>query len=161
MNYPGLRQLLERYGEFGFNVAAFPCNQFGGQAPLSSEEEREFAYKKFGVRSFPIFDKIEVNGPGAHPAYKFLKAEQPVSLPTYIPGPAGGKGELEWNYVKFLIDRSGRAVRRYTSTFDPLKFERDVQLCLAGRELDPTQCLKVPGASECLQGDLPRSELQS
>ena len=102
-----------------------------------------------------------MNGPGAHPAYKLLKAQQPASLPTYIPGPAGGKGELEWNYVKFLIDRSGRAMRRYTSTFDPLKFERDVQLCLAGRELDPARCLKVPGASECLQADLPRSELRA
>lgn len=161
MNYPGLRQLLERYAEFGFQVAAFPCNQFGGQAPLDSDGEREFAYKKFGVRSFPIYDKLEVNGSGAHPAYKFLKASQSSSLPTYIPGPAGGKGELEWNYVKFLIDREGRAVRRYTSTFDPLKFERDVQLCLAGRELGPERCLKVPSADGCLQDDLPSAELRA
>lgn len=120
MNYPGLRYLWNKYHDQGFTILAFPCNQFGGQAPGSSDEEREYAYKKFGFE-FPMFDKLNVNGPNAHPLYQFLKERHP--------------GDIEWNYVKFLVDRKGVPVRRYKSAFDPYNFEMDVQAALEGRPL--------------------------
>lgn len=80
VNYPGLRTLYDKYKDQGFNLIAFPCNQFGGQAPGSSDDERAWAWKKFGF-NFDVFDKIDVNGSGAHPLYKFLKAQQPKSAP--------------------------------------------------------------------------------
>lgn len=120
MNYPGLRYLWNKYHDQGFTVLAFPCNQFGGQAPGSSDEEREYAYYKFGFE-FPVFDKINVNGPSAHPLYQFLKKKQP--------------GDIEWNYVKFLVDRNGVPLRRYKPVFDPLNFEKDVVAALEGEPL--------------------------
>jgi glutathione peroxidase len=72
-------------------------------------------------------DKIEVNGVGAHPLYQFLRKQQPVSAPGAArPVPGGGPGAIEWNYVKFLVDREGQAVKRYKPAFDPLEFESDV-----------------------------------
>lgn len=70
-------------------------------------------------------DKIDVNGAGAHPLYKYMKSVQPLSLPG-SGSPSGGKGDIEWNYTKFLVDRKGQPVRRYKSIFDPLDFEGDV-----------------------------------
>jgi len=78
----------------------FCVPQFGGQAPGTSEEERQWAFRKFGFE-FDVFDKIDVNGPSAHPLYQFLKQEQPVSAPGAArPVPGGGPGAIEWNYVK-------------------------------------------------------------
>jgi len=131
---------MEKYGDRGFNLIAFPCNQFGQQAPGTSQEEREFAIRKFGFEfdvfvsflfclfGFYVFqDKIEVNGLGAHPLYKYLKRQQPASSPK------GGYsrrtneiGAIEWNYTKFLINRQGKPVRRYSPSYDPLGFEGDV-----------------------------------
>mmetsp|Transcript_18351 Transcript_18351/g.51783 ORF Transcript_18351/g.51783 Transcript_18351/m.51783 type:complete len:113 (-) Transcript_18351:217-555(-) len=93
-------------------------------------------------------DKLEVNGPGADPAYKFLKEQQPVSTPSDVRS-RPGKGELEWNYVKFLVDRRGRAVKRYKPSFDPLEFEKDVQLVLAGQPPLPAECVLHPGRLVC------------
>lgn len=94
MNYPGLRYLLEKYGDQGFAVLACPCNQFGGQAPGSDEEERQAALRKFGIE-FPVADKLLVNGPDTHPLYRILKAAQPVSLPASQLAPPGfGKEEV-------------------------------------------------------------------
>lgn len=149
MNYPGLRTLQERYGADGFNLCAFPCNQFGGQAPLSDEGERQFAIKKFGFE-FDVYDKIEVNDEGAHPLYQYLKRAFPRSSPSSRRPSVGEKGRIEWNYVKFLIDRNGRPVRRYNPYFDPLKFEGDVRLLLAGKDtLLPESCLVDPDSPEC------------
>lgn len=136
--------MKERYGAEGFNLIAFPCNQFGGQAPGSSEEERTYAIKKFGFEfdvyvrhhvkhlcfvSIWLQDKIDVNGLTAHPLYKYLKKQQPVSFPEEAYGRrVGAAGDIEWNYTKFLIDREGKAIRRYRSAFDPLDFEGDVDL---------------------------------
>lgn len=134
INYPSLRQLCETYGKDGFNLIGFPCNQFGGQAPGTSEEERAFAHKKFGFE-FSVFDKVDVNGPRAHPVYQLLRKQQPRSFPSQGARVGGKKGDLEWNYVKFLVARDGKAVRRYKPSFDPLDFEDDVKALLEGKPL--------------------------
>lgn len=151
MNYPQLRILYDRYREYGFVPVAFPCNQFGGQAPGTSQEEREFAWSKFGME-FPVFDKIEVNGPGAHPLYHWLRERQPFSVPyssrsAPLPNQAGGA--IEWNYVKFLVDRNGQPVKRYKPAFEPLDFENDLRLVLAGHPPTPPECASHPGRIVC------------
>lgn len=148
VNYPSLRYLLEKYEKSGFSLVAAPCNQFGYQAPGSSEEERQAAIRKFGVE-FPVIDKILVNGPDAHPLYKFLKRKQPVSVPN-----ASGKGSLpggaiEWNYTKFLINRDGIPVKRFKPAFDPLEMEGDVRLLLSGKDVLPGECTTHPGRKVC------------
>lgn len=149
MNYPSLRSLYDRYRADGFNLIAFPCNQFGGQAPGTSDEERAWAFRKFGFE-FDVFDKIDVNGPNAHPIYQLLRAQQPVSAPGAArPVPGGGPGAIEWNYTKFLVNREGRAVQRYKPAFDPLEFEGDVRLTLAGKPPLAGECLMHPGRKGC------------
>jgi len=152
VNYPGLRALVKRHGSQGFNVIAFPCNQFGGQAPGTSEEERQWAFKKFGFE-VPVMDKLDVNGEDAHPLYKYLKTAQPVSQPgSKGPGfgsPFGDAGAIEWNYTKFLVDRQGQPVKRYKPGFDPLEFEDDVRLVLAGQAPLPPECFAHPGRKVC------------
>lgn len=129
-------------------MVAFPANQFGGQAPGTSEEERAWAYRKFGFE-FPVMDKVEVNGPGTHPVYAALKAAQPVSVPSSGPAPPGEPGRIEWNYTKFLVDRRGVAVKRYKPAYDPLDFEVDVARVLAGRPVTPPECAAHPGRKVC------------
>lgn len=149
MNYPSSRALCDKYSGEGFNIIAFPCNQFGGQAPLSDEGERAFARYKFGLDSLTVFDKIEVNGPGTHPIYQVLKRQQPTSLPgPQLPLP-GEPGRIEWNYTKFLVDKDGVARRRYGPSFDPADFEADIRLLLAGKEPLPPECILHPGRSAC------------
>lgn len=156
MNYPSLRYLLETYGRDGFVLLAAPCNQFPpgiGQAPGTDQEEREAAWRKFGIE-FPVLDKVNVNGPNAHPLYNLLREEQPVSFPTSSKGslPTGygnTPGALEWNYVKFLVDRNGHAVKRFKPTFDPIDFEGDVRLLLAGKNPLPAECAMKPGKKGC------------
>ncbi|KAK9802053.1 hypothetical protein WJX73_007945 [Symbiochloris irregularis] len=139
VNYPGLRKLYEKYHGEGFSLLGFPCNQFGGQAPGTSEEEREYAYKKFGI-SFPIMDKINVNGKHAHPLYRFLKERLPESVNSQLTRPGDKGPKIEWNYVKFLVGRDGQPVCRYGSAFDPLKFESQVQELLAGKDAKLINC---------------------
>ncbi|CAL8463362.1 g2896 [Coccomyxa elongata] len=134
-NYGSLRRLYEKYRDSGFNLIAFPCNQFGGQAPRSSDGEREFAYKKFGFE-FPIMDKIDVNGNDAHPLWTFMK-EQTKS------------GDIKWNYTKFLIDRKGVPRKCFGSLVDPIDFEDDVRLLLGGKDLLPPECARHPGRKAC------------
>ncbi|MCO4834173.1 MAG: glutathione peroxidase [Acidimicrobiaceae bacterium] len=98
-----MRALQEQHGEQGFNVLAFPCNQFGGQEPGSNAEILEFATSKYDA-NFPMFAKIEVNGDAASPLYSWLRSNQP------------GEGEttdITWNFEKFLVDRSGQVVARW------------------------------------------------
>lgn len=90
-------------------MLGFPCNQFGGQEPGTNEQILEFATSRFGV-GFPLFAKIEVNGGGASPLYRFLKSEQPDEE---------GNQDIPWNFTKFLLDRSGRVVRRFGPTTTP------------------------------------------
>lgn len=151
MNYPGLRYLLQKYD--GFDVVCVPCNQFGGQAPNSSEVERQIAIDKFKY-DVTVVDKLLVNGPDADPLYKYLKQQQPVSLPnaagrTTAQALSKDAGALEWNYTKFLCDRDGIPVKRFKSAFDPLEFEGDVRLLLAGKEVTPPECVSHPGRKVC------------
>lgn len=101
--YGELQQLYDQYGQQGLQVLGFPCNQFGGQEPGTSEEAASFCQINYGVK-FPVFEKIDVNGEGAHPLFQYLKSEQP--------GPNEG-GEIAWNFTKFLVDREGNVVQRF------------------------------------------------
>jgi len=118
--YDGLEALWRKYGERGFEVLAFPCNQFGKQEPGSAEEIESFCKVNFGV-SFPLMAKIEVNGDGADPLYQWLKTEAPGVL---------GTKAVKWNFTKFLIDRTGKVVRRYAPTDKPEKLAADVEALL-------------------------------
>lgn len=118
--YDGLEGLWRKYGERGFEVLAFPCNQFGGQEPGTADEIESFCKVNFGV-SFPLMAKIEVNGDGADPLYNWLKAEAPGVL---------GTKAVKWNFTKFLIGRDGKVVRRYAPTDKPEKLAADIEALL-------------------------------
>lgn len=118
--YAGLEALWRKYRERGFEVIGFPCNQFGAQEPGNAEEIASFCSLNYDV-SFPLMAKIDVNGDGADPLYKWLKAE--------APGVMGTKG-VKWNFTKFLIGRDGKVVRRYAPTDKPDKLEADIEALL-------------------------------
>jgi glutathione peroxidase len=101
--YAGLEDLHERFADQGFAVVGFPCNQFGGQEPGSAEEIAEFCSATYGV-SFPMFEKIEVNGPDRHPIYVEL---------TQTPDADGEAGDIQWNFEKFLVSPDGTVLRRF------------------------------------------------
>ncbi len=106
--FEGLEKLYEELHPKGLTVLGFPCNQFGAQEPGSADEIGRFCQVNYGV-SFPMFAKIEVNGPGAHPLYAYLKRER-----------AGLFGSrIKWNFTKFLVDRAGNVVARYAPTTRP------------------------------------------
>ena len=107
--YEELQALHEAYSGRGFEVLGFPCNQFGGQEPGGPDEIRAFSRERYGV-SFPMFARIEVNGPDAHPLYDYLKRSRPGLL---------GQKRIMWYFTKFLIDREGRPVRRYGPSTPP------------------------------------------
>jgi len=107
--YEGLQQLHERYADRGFSVVGFPCNQFGGQEPGTPEEIQDFCSTTYGV-TFPLGEKIEVNGPGRHPLYAEL---------TRVPDADGKAGDVEWNFEKFLVAPSGAVVRRFRPGTEP------------------------------------------
>uniref|UniRef100_A0A5B7BQN4 Glutathione peroxidase n=1 Tax=Davidia involucrata TaxID=16924 RepID=A0A5B7BQN4_DAVIN len=115
-NYKELNILYEKYKDQGFEILAFPCNQFGWQEPGTNEKIQETACTMFKAE-FPIFDKIEVNGKNAAPLYKFLKSEKGGIL---------GDG-IKWNFTKFLVSKEGKVVERYAPTTSPLKIEKDIQ----------------------------------
>jgi len=109
--YAGLQQLYDKYKERGFEILAFPCNDFGGQEPGSNEEILEFCTTRFDVK-FKLFDKISVLGNNKIPLYKIL-TDNPVT----------GASDVKWNFEKFLIDKSGRIVNRYRSNIEPMSAE--------------------------------------
>lgn len=111
--YRGLQELYEYYRERGFEVLGFPCNQFGGQEPGSEEEIRTFCETRYKV-TFPLFAKIEVNGPNRHPLYAYLTRQ-----PTMPDGP----GDIQWNFAKFLVDRHGQVVARFAPATAPASEE--------------------------------------
>jgi glutathione peroxidase len=117
--YEGLENIYKKYKDQGLIILGFPCNQFGNQEPGTEREIEEGCLINYGV-TFPMFSKIEVNGPNAHPIYKFLKN----SLPGFL-----GKS-IKWNFTKFLIDRSGTPVKRYTSSTVPEKMVVDIEKLL-------------------------------
>ncbi|KAB1207790.1 putative glutathione peroxidase 7, chloroplastic [Morella rubra] len=111
-NYSELSHIYEKYKTQGFEILAFPCNQFGGQEPGSNPEIKQFACTRFKAE-FPIFDKVDVNGPDTAPVYQFLKSN------------AGGfLGDLvKWNFEKFLVDKNGKVAERYPPTTSPFQIE--------------------------------------
>ena len=118
--YAELEALHERFGPEGFSVLGFPCNQFGGQEPGSDGEIQSFCRLTYGV-SFPVFAKVEANGPHAHPLFLFLRAEMPGFLGTH---------GIKWNFTKFLVNRQGKPVRRFAPTTPPRKLVDDIQRLL-------------------------------
>jgi glutathione peroxidase len=119
--YDGLEALQQQYGERGFSVLAFPCNQFGQQEPGSEAEIVEFCTTRFNT-SFPIFGKIDVNGEHAHPLYTHLKSSAPGVL---------GSKAIKWNFTKFLVDAKGEVVERYGSNTKPEKIAADIERLLS------------------------------
>lgn len=120
-NYRGLQALQDKYGPRGFQVLAFPCNQFGQQEPGGPGAIAEFQ-KKYGV-SFPVFGKVDVNGQNTAPVFRLLKSELGAKV-------EGGEADLNWNFNKFLVDKNGHPVKRYWSNFDAAELERDVERLL-------------------------------
>jgi glutathione peroxidase len=118
--YQGLEKLYEKYRDRGLVVLGFPCNQFGAQEPGSAEEIGAFCEKNYGV-TFPMFEKVDVNGANAHPLYRWLEAE--------APGVLGTQG-IKWNFTKFLIDRSGKVIDRFAPLTKPEDLEKDVEKLL-------------------------------
>jgi glutathione peroxidase len=119
--YEGLEALQRRYGDKGFTVLGFPCNQFGAQEPGDAEEIANFCKLSYDV-SFPLMGKIDVNGDDAAPIYKHLKDEAPGLL---------GSKRIKWNFTKFLVDRSGKVVKRYAPQTKPEELTRDIEALLA------------------------------
>ena len=114
--YEGLQTLYDRYKEQGLEMLDFPCNQFMGQAPGTAEEINSFCTLNYQT-TFPRFAKIKVNGKEADPLYDWLKSQ--------ASGPLGKR--IEWNFAKFLIDRDGQVVKRFSSKTDPLEMEEDLK----------------------------------
>jgi glutathione peroxidase len=119
--YAGLEALYQKYQDRGLVVLGFPCNQFGSQEPGSDEQIASFCEKQYGV-SFPMFSKIDVNGPDAHPLFELLKQQAPGVL---------GSEAIKWNFTKFLVDRDGRVTKRYASMTTPSSIEKDLEDILA------------------------------
>ena len=111
--YAGLEELYATFKDRGLVVLGFPCNQFGGQEPGTEGEIKTFCETKFGV-TFPMFAKIDVNGPGRHPLYGFLTSE------TTAPD---GPGDVLWNFAKFLVDRDGKVIARFSPRAAPVSEE--------------------------------------
>ena len=114
--YAGLEALYEKLSGKGLTILGFPCNQFGQQEPGGPEEIGAFCQMNYGV-SFPMFDKIDVNGPKAHPLYQYLKDEQPGVL---------GTKNIKWNFTKFLVDRGGKVVERFAPMTKPEDIEKSI-----------------------------------
>jgi glutathione peroxidase len=122
--YAGLEALYKEYKSRGVVVLGFPCNQFGAQEPGTETEIAQFCELNYGV-SFPIFAKIDVNGPNAHPLYKFLKNEQGGILSAI------GLGAIKWNFTKFLIDRAGNVIDRYSPSTAPSELKPAIDKLLS------------------------------
>jgi len=120
--YRGLEALWRKHRDVGLSVLGFPCDQFGHQEPGDEAEIKQFCSLTYEV-TFPLFAKIEVNGEGAHPLYRWLKKEQAGVLGTQA---------IKWNFTKFLVDRSGSVVRRYAPMDTPEKIDADAAALLAG-----------------------------
>lgn len=114
--YEGLETLWRHHRDAGFEILAFPCNQFGAQEPGSANEIASFCQVNFGL-SFPLMAKVDVNGDKAEPLFDWLKAQAPGVL---------GTKAIKWNFTKFLIDRNGHVVRRYAPTDKPEAIEADI-----------------------------------
>lgn len=118
--YTGLQKLYDDYAARGLAVLGFPCNQFGKQEPGDAAQIGAFCEKNYGV-TFPMFEKIDVNGANAHPLYRWLTGEAPGLL---------GLEAIKWNFTKFLVDRSGNVVKRYAPVTKPEAIAADIEKLL-------------------------------
>ena len=118
--YEGLESLQKSYGERGFSVLAFPCNQFGGQEPGSEAEIQSFCEMNYQT-TFPLFSKIEVNGTASHPLFTHLKEQSPGVL---------GSKRIKWNFTKFLVNQQGEVVKRYAPSTKPEAIASDNEALL-------------------------------
>ncbi len=118
--YDGLQKLYDSYRDKGFEVLAFPSNQFMNQEPGSDSEIQSFCAVNFNI-NFPVFSKIDVKGPDADPLFRHLTESAPGIL---------GSRDIKWNFTKFLIDRNGKVVRRYAPVTKPEKIEKDIRKIL-------------------------------
>ena len=121
--YEGLQKLYEKYKEEGLVILGFPSNQFREQEPGTNAEIYNFCQVNYGV-TFPLFEKIDVNGNGTHPLYVFLKQEAKGFLSTE---------SIKWNFTKFLIDAQGNVLKRYGSSTKPKEIEKDIKILLERR----------------------------
>ena len=114
--FEGLQKLYEKYSSYGFTVLGFPCNQFAGQDPGTDEEIKSFCSLNYGV-TFPVFSRIEVNGTNEHPLYKFLKSK------------ASGffSRKIKWNFTKFLVDKNGNIIKRFSPATKPEELEKYIK----------------------------------
>ncbi|TDJ73305.1 glutathione peroxidase [Pseudomonas putida] len=119
--YKGLEQLWQQYRERGLVVLGFPCNQFGKQEPGEARDIAQFCERNFGV-SFPLFRKVEVNGPAAHPLFVELKQRAPGLF---------GTQKIKWNFTKFLIDPASGQIKRYAPSTKPQALEADIERLLS------------------------------
>lgn len=120
--YAALQALYDAYQARGFEILGFPCNQFGKQEPGTAAEIGEFCQRNFGV-SFPMFSRIDVNGPDTHPLYRILKSARPGLF---------GIERIKWNFTKFLVDREGRVVSRHAPSAKPETLRPQIEALLAG-----------------------------
>ena len=118
--FAGLEKIYQEFKDKDFEVLGFPCNQFGGQDPASNNEIGLFCQKNYGV-SFPMFAKVDVKGPEAHPIFRFLTREVKGVLGTH---------NIKWNFTKFLVGRDGKVLQRYAPTTKPEALEKDIQTAL-------------------------------
>lgn len=118
--YAGLEALYRKYRDRGLVVLGFPCNQFGKQEPGDAAQIAAFCTSRYGV-SFPLSEKIEVNGPNAHPLFRYLTSARPGIL---------GTEAIKWNFTKFLVNRQGEVVGRYAPTTTPEAIEKDIEYWL-------------------------------
>jgi len=119
--FGGLEALYKSYADKGLAVVGFPCNQFGSQDPGADGEIAEFCQVNYGV-SFPMMGKVDVNGPAAHPLYKWLSAEAPGLL---------GSKAIKWNFTKFLVGKDGQVIKRYAPLDKPADLAKDIEAALA------------------------------
>ena len=118
--YKELEAIYRKYKDKGFVVLGFPCNQFGSQEPGTNQEIKQFCTSNFSV-TFPMFEKIDVNGENTHPLYKFLKDEKPGFI---------GTKSIKWNFTKFLVDKKGNVVDRFASPTTPESLTQDIEKLL-------------------------------
>lgn len=118
--YRALEAVYRKFKDRGLQILGFPCNQFGKQEPGDAQEIANFCSTRYEV-SFPMFEKIEVNGDGAHPLYRLLKSAAPGVL---------GSEAIKWNFTKFLVGRDGKVIKRYAPATKPEKIEQDIEAAL-------------------------------
>ncbi|GAA1763774.1 glutathione peroxidase [Kocuria aegyptia] len=124
--YEGLEQLWRDFKQDGLMVLGFPCNQFGNQEPGIEEEIADFCSRNYGV-TFPMFEKVDVNGPDAHPLWSWLREEKGGILGD----------DIKWNFTKFLVGRDGRVIRRFAPKTSPAQLAGSIESALAHRDEAP------------------------